>query len=385
MSRKVPGGPPLGAAERLKAEMIARTNQPFAPTSFYVSNNENEMAARNQMNFPARAINPMPEADTRMQQIQDLKAAHLIDPSMPMIQGPELIDYYASKQAQEELAMFDAWFENRVSRMTDVELAKAKEVNPDWFARRADVIREAVNLQLDYAMLKLNGLQTLEDLYFEYAVETQRTHIPTGPVYNPYLWNLNEAGVSEKDDWITISQAMEKHGKYSYEAGLFSPFKTVTDANAPYGKNPFLPVDPGGNPAAKGKGPYGVFGAWTSNIANMYGTRDLNLDRRNRLRNDPAIGGISMNRFNNQTTMNVAGQYSTTPYDYKFKSKDNSNPTLSNASWSGPAVNAQNQGYISGYRTQTARSSNNSSSSAQSSSSNIIMPDSQPDSAGGFS
>lgn len=345
MSRKVPGGPPLGAPERLKAEMMARTNRPFAPTNVYVDGDLNEMAAVNQMNFPARAINPMPEADTRMQQIQDLKAAGLIDPSMPMPQGPELIDYYATKQAQEELAMFDAWFENRVSKMTDVELEKAKSVNPDWFARRAEVIKEAVNLELDYAMLKLNGIQTLEDLYFEYAVETKRTHLPKGPVYNPWQWNLNEAGVEAGDTAGQIKTKLRNKADESYQAGLFSPWKSVTEENAPYGQNQYLPVDPGGNPAARGKGPFGVLGAFSNNLADLYGTRDLNLQRRDAMRQNQNPGRDARRRFENQTYANINGDYQDRPQDnyFEFGHAANNDPTNVNPQFRANTPTGQNR------------------------------------------
>ena len=227
--------------------------------------------------------------------------------------------------------------------------------------KTSSVIKEAVNLQLDYAMLKLNGLQTLEDLYFEYAVETNRTHIPTGPVYNPYLWNLNEAGLNDSMDYGAIMEGMEKHAKYSYEAGLFSPFKTVTDKNAPFGKNAFLPVDPGGNPAARGKGPFGVFGSWTSNVADMYGTRNLNLTRRDQLRNDVNVGGVSMNRFANQTTANVAGAYPNQAFKYGYKAEHapNNEPGNASARFLDPEVNPDKQGYQSSRRFQSYVAQNN--------------------------
>ena len=340
MSRQQPGGPPPGAAQKLKAEMMARTNQPFAPTSVYVSNDYEEMAGRNQMNFPARPINPMPEADTKMQQIQDLVNAGLISEATPYFRGDELIDYYSTKQAQEELAMFDAWFENRIRKMTDVELERAKQVNPDWFARRAAVIKEAVNLELDYAMLKLNGIQSLEDLYFEYAVETGRTKLPKGPVYNPWEWNMREAGVEPGDDVYEIKTKLAKKAAQSYEAGLFSPWKSVTEKNAPFGQNVWLPVDPSGNPNTRAKGPFGVFGAWTNNLADLYGTRKLNLDNRKQLLDEDNPGKLATDRYEKQTMALTTKTYPDV-WANKYTSihANDNNPADSSGSFYTPASN----------------------------------------------
>lgn len=315
MSRQQPGAPPVGAPQKLKAEMQARTNLPYAPTSVYIGDSYEETAARNQMNFPARVINPMPEADTKMQQVQDLVEAGLISSATPYPRGDELIEYYATKQAQEELAVFDAWFENRISKMTDVELEKAKQVYPDWFARRAAVIKEAVNDELDYAMLKLNGIQSIEDLYFEYAVETGRKKLPKGPVYNPWEWNLREAGLTPASaramPIVDMSKQLGKKAIESYEAGLFAPWKSVTAANAPFGQNQYLPVDPSGNPNTRGKGPFGVLGAWTNNLADLYGTRDLNIKRRNQLNRADDPGYANADNYAKQTKALINHQYET--------------------------------------------------------------------------
>lgn len=285
-SNRTVGAPPPEAAAQFHSKMESMQQLPYAPSNLYLSNNVDEMALRNAMTFPARPFNKDPR-DTMVQVRQDMVQQGMITPSRPMPYTQSEIQYYLDKQTEEEMAKFDAWFENRIAKMTDLELANAKRVNPEWFRRRGEVIREQVNMQLDYALLKLNGIQSLEDLYKEYAIETGLVEISPVSVHDPWKWNLANAGVTEaeliKRNPEAIRRKLIEKASKTYNAGLFSPWKTFTPANAPRGQNQLLPVDPSGDPYARAVGPFGVVGPVNSNVAQMYKGRDLGKTERSRL------------------------------------------------------------------------------------------------------
>ena len=249
------------------------------------------MRAKNSNKFPIRPL-PKDPYDTDWEMKKELSNAAgpdgpLISPSRPMPFTDRDMDYMKRKRADEEFAAYESWLSNRFDLNDPAEVQLFKKIAPSYFARREALINEQIDLTSKYAKLKLFGPESEEDLQVEYMVETGRTQLPKGPIWDPWTWMANQAGVSQAEldndaagSGRTVFNKLMKYNQATYQAGLFSPLKALSlQSPGPWGLNPYNRQDITGDPVDRAIGPPGaivpVNTSWVSNYggARLTGNR----------------------------------------------------------------------------------------------------------------
>lgn len=161
---------------------------PFAPNDYdTVANIKNEFAGQ-QNNW----VVPLTERDT---------------------------EWLLQKRDQLEKAEFDAWAGQKFDLTDPAQVALFKQICPEYFERRKEVIETQIEIQKRVALLKLLGINSMDDLRLAWAVETGRITPPAYSVANPVAWRN---GV----------QANANAGVAAFKSGYFSVIKWLPGANA---------------------------------------------------------------------------------------------------------------------------------------------------------
>ena len=95
-----------------------------------------------------------------------------------------------------------------------------QSIAPELYRRREEIIDQQQDLVSKYAKLRLRGAKTLEDLRFEWLLETGRISLPKGPIWDPRQWRMaqyNNAGADQGVD--------DAFNQARYKYGLFSPIR----------------------------------------------------------------------------------------------------------------------------------------------------------------
>lgn len=95
------------------------------------------------------------------------------------------IGSYMRKMAAVETAKFDQWFQGQWSldSANPVLQKWGQEVNPEYFARREQVIDEQTRIQNMLAKIKLRGVHNREEMELLYMIDNGIVKIPKGPVF----------------------------------------------------------------------------------------------------------------------------------------------------------------------------------------------------------
>lgn len=139
--------------------------------------------------------------------------------------------YLKRQRDQMENSDFDRWVMQKFDLEDPAQLFLFQQIAPEQFQRRMDLIDYEQNLVTKYAKMRLMGPRSLEDLKFEWLIETGRVELPKGPIWDPVDWMTKQMGMANaprtKEQWgerQTINNTR-------YMAGLFSPLKMLTEGN----------------------------------------------------------------------------------------------------------------------------------------------------------
>jgi hypothetical protein len=75
------------------------------------------------------------------------------------------------KREQEAEALFQQWFATNFDHMSPEQKAMARELWPEFYAQRIQLLKKQVALQERIAKLKILGIQDREDVLLQYAIE----------------------------------------------------------------------------------------------------------------------------------------------------------------------------------------------------------------------
>lgn len=125
--------------------------------------------------------------------------------------------YLIRQRNQSENADFDRWVMKKFDLKDPAQLFLFQQIAPEQFQRRMDLIDYQQNLVSKYAKMRLRGPKSIEDLQFEWLVETGRIELPEGPIWDPAKW-MKAQGVTDEARWAS-----------RFQAGLFSPLKYLTE------------------------------------------------------------------------------------------------------------------------------------------------------------
>ena len=140
----------------------------------------------------------------------------LARPERPIPLSDAEIGSYMRKMAAVETAKFDQWFQGswRLDSSNPTLQRWGQEVNPEYFARREQVIDEQTRIQNMLAKIKLRGVHTREEMELLYMIDNGIVKVPKGEIFN-------HKGDEATDDNI--------------KRGLFNPFRVNrTDKQAGY-------------------------------------------------------------------------------------------------------------------------------------------------------
>lgn len=123
------------------------------------------------------------------------------------------------KRDQEEKAQFDAWATQKYDLTDPAQNMMLQQIAPELYQRREELIDSQQDMVSRYAKLRLRGAKSLEDLYFEWLIETKRLELPQGPIWNPRAWRAAQRGQMGDSAWQN----------QRYQAGFFSPLKFMSN------------------------------------------------------------------------------------------------------------------------------------------------------------
>lgn len=115
------------------------------------------------------------------------------------------------KQAAAELADFQAWFAREFDLMSPAQKKRAKELYPQFYAERKQLLRKQADNLFDLARIKLEGIDSYKDLVKTYMAETGRLDL--GPLEHL----LNPEGINKGANAAANNQAR-------FVRGLANPF-----------------------------------------------------------------------------------------------------------------------------------------------------------------
>lgn len=140
-------------------------------------------------------------------------------------------NYVRRQRDQMENADFDRWIMQKFDLQDPAQLFLFQQIAPEQFQRRMDLIDYEQNIVTRYAKLRLMGARTLDDLKFEWLIETGRIELPQGPIWDPVQWMNNQlhggphalpANIAEHGDNANRNRSR-------FMAGLFSPIKMLSE------------------------------------------------------------------------------------------------------------------------------------------------------------
>lgn len=147
--------------------------------------------------------------------------------------------YMLRKQAQVQNANYEKWLWQQYDVEDPAQAWIFQQIAPEQFEKRKQLILYQQNLATKYALLRLYGVKSEEDLMLKYLVDTKQIELPKGPVWDPKKW-------MQKQDGLTMVEYLGEKGESAwarrYIAGLFSPMKYVNQGQV--GRVPDNRADP---------------------------------------------------------------------------------------------------------------------------------------------
>lgn len=135
--------------------------------------------------------------------------------------------YMLRQQAQVQNANYERWLWQQYDVEDPAQAWIFQQIAPEQFEKRKQLILYQQNLATRYAMLRLYGVKTEEDLMLKYLVDTKQVELPRGPIWNPREWMASQNNLSE-EEYINEAAGLDKWSA-RYVAGLFSPLKYVNE------------------------------------------------------------------------------------------------------------------------------------------------------------
>lgn len=130
--------------------------------------------------------------------------------------------YLLRQQAQAENVNYERWLWQQYDVSDPAQAWIFQQIAPEQFEKRKQLILYQQNLATRYAMLRLYGVKSEDDLMLKYLVDTKKVELPKGPIWDPQKWMASQYGGSN---------AVDTHKNWAgrYRAGMFSPLKWVNE------------------------------------------------------------------------------------------------------------------------------------------------------------
>lgn len=140
------------------------------------------------------------------------------------------IMYLENKLKTEEYAKFRAWTEQWFDFTDPAQVDIYTKAFPDYFQRRAELIKNLGEIQIKYAILRMMGPRTEQDFMFLWGIESGRIPLVRGFLAEPKDWA--SSGPAKKLAWFNPWRLTTR--------GIYMPNeKNRTDPGARRATNPF--------------------------------------------------------------------------------------------------------------------------------------------------
>jgi hypothetical protein len=203
----------------------------------YVVNNPNQQSTE----FPY-----IPFAQDQYDDIANIKRQFVAGGAEAVVSlDKDDAEHLLRQRAQVENADFDRWLMAKYDLTDPAQNFLMQQIAPQQFQRRLDLIDAQQSMVSKYARMRLMGPKDLNDLKFEWLIETGRVQLPKGPIWDPVAWMTAQTGAP--NNTMARVDAMAQR----YQAGLFSPLGWLTEDNAGDGPNMANRFDIRGNPNTK--------------------------------------------------------------------------------------------------------------------------------------
>lgn len=140
------------------------------------------------------------------------------------------INVLLRKDQEKELLNFESFIQNYFDLSNPIHQKLVRELYPNYFERRLDVIRETLSLQERIAKIKLLGMQTKEDVFFVYGVMNGDIRIPDQVVFNLDAADRKAAenfkrGFFNVKKWTQGTRSIKDNNRlgHTWGAGIFAP------------------------------------------------------------------------------------------------------------------------------------------------------------------
>jgi hypothetical protein len=135
----------------------------------------------------------------------------------------EDFEWYQRKAAAVEAANFQAWFAKEFDLMSPADKKRAKELYPEFYAQRMELLRTQVENAFRLSKLKVEGVQNMDDLLTQYMAENGR--LDMGPLQN--IMHPEQEFNSQDDD------SRKDYAQRKFQRGLLSPFRVFGEESVP--------------------------------------------------------------------------------------------------------------------------------------------------------
>lgn len=136
-------------------------------------------------------------------------------------------EYALRQRAQVENADFDKWVMSKYDLTDPAQNFLMQQIAPTQFKRRSDLIEAQQTLVTKYALLRLLGPKNLNDLKFQWMIETGRVELPKGPIWDPVAWMNGQLGFSNNTDENRYHRMVMNNRRFT--KGLFNPLNYLNE------------------------------------------------------------------------------------------------------------------------------------------------------------
>lgn len=175
--------------------MVEGVHEQFKkPTTAIKAGNKDDAS-----HFPANYFKSG-EDEKRVRLVQDYSAWLKGSKGLDTLYVPteDDINVLLRKDQEKELLNFETFIQQYFDLSNPIHQKLVKELYPNYFERRLDVIRETLSLQERIAKIKLLGMQTKEDVFFVYGIMNGDIRIDD---INKAVFNLDAKQANADDNF----------------------------------------------------------------------------------------------------------------------------------------------------------------------------------------
>lgn len=190
MTTKVPRGRPTGPTQE-QANAFVAAEMAVQPGQLQRVERGDIPLAQDTSNFPVSQYPSDVATDTMMhERAKVVGGQNLTGQPVPVhyALSDKDFEFYAQKQAAQELAAFETWVGTQFNFKLPSEVERFARMFPTYFERRKAVLKNVSDTNLRYAEILLTGAQSAEDYEFLWNVQSGRIPLTQGPIWDPSNW-----------------------------------------------------------------------------------------------------------------------------------------------------------------------------------------------------